>query len=146
MNGIELERCEKYKYLGVYFDDKLNWKVHIDHVTNKISKSCGALAKLRHCVDTSTVINVYHALVNSYVRYGIIAWGNASKAVMKPLQTMINKAIRIITFAPFGNLDLSPAYKQLKLLTLNNSYKFEVDKYTYKHNNPGWNVLRSYAE
>ena len=89
LNGTELEKCESYKYLGVYIDSKLNWKDHIDHITSKIAKSCGALAKIRHYVDTNTIVNIFHALVNSYARYGIIVWGNASKATLKPLQTMI---------------------------------------------------------
>ena len=72
-----MQSCDSYKYLGVYIDKKLDWKCHIEYITNKISKSCGALAKLRHYVDTSTLVNVYHAIVNSYVRYGIIVWGGA---------------------------------------------------------------------
>ena len=135
LNNIALERCNTYKYLGVFFDHKLDWKAHIEHISNKISRSCGALAKLRHCVDTKTLVNVYHALVNSYVRYGIIAWGSASNSALKPLQTLINKAIRIITFAPFGNIDLNPAYKQLNLLTIVKTYRLEIAKFTYKLKN-----------
>ena len=45
---------------------------------------------------------------------------------------MINKAVRIITFAPYGNLDLSPAYKQLKLLSVDKTYKLELGKLMYK--------------
>jgi len=47
LNGTELEECDNYKYLGVYFDKNLNWKKHIDYICEKISKSCGILAKLR---------------------------------------------------------------------------------------------------
>ena len=93
INDTALERCKSYKYLGVLFDHKLDWKAHIEHIVSKVSKSCGALAKLRHCVDTKTLVNVYHALINSYIRYGIIAWGSASKATLNPLQTLLNKAI-----------------------------------------------------
>ena len=48
---------------------------------------------------------------------------------------MINKAIRIITFAPFGNLDLSPAYRQLNLLSIDQTYQFEIAKFSYKSHN-----------
>ena len=65
-------------------------------------------------------------------------WGGACSNALKPLQTMINKAVRIISFAPFGNLDLTPAYKQLRLLSLEN--KLELGKFTYKLKN---NLLRS---
>ena len=73
INGTSLERCNDYKYLGVYLDKDLNWKKHIDYLSEKISKSCGILSKLRHILELDTLREVYHALVHSYVRYGIIA-------------------------------------------------------------------------
>ena len=75
---------------------------------------------------------MYHALVNSYIRYGIVVWGGASSSALKPLQTLLNKAIRIISFAPYGNLDLIPAYKELQLLTVEKTYALELAKLTYK--------------
>ena len=78
--------CDSYKYLGGHIDKNLDWKCHIEYITSKISKSCGALAKLRHCVNTDTLVNVYNAIVNSYIRYGIVVWGGASISTLKPLQ------------------------------------------------------------
>ena len=48
---------------------------------------------------------------------------------------MINKAIRIITFAPYGNIDLNSAYKQLKLLTIEKTHKLDLAKLMYKSKN-----------
>ena len=31
INKIPLEKCTKYKYLGIVFDEKLNWKGHVDY-------------------------------------------------------------------------------------------------------------------
>ena len=47
-NGTPLERCKSYKYLGIVVDEKLKWNSHIEYITPKISKACGALAKLRN--------------------------------------------------------------------------------------------------
>ena len=85
INGKELKHCESYKYLGVYFDKNLSWKPQIEHVCKKISKACGALAKTRHFVGEDTLVSIYYALINSYVRYGAVAWGNASTEVLQPL-------------------------------------------------------------
>ena len=87
INGTDLEECDNYKYLGVFFDKNLNWKKHIDHICEKVSKSCGILSKLRHCFELETLREVYHALVHSYVRYGIIAWGTAPKTSLKSLSS-----------------------------------------------------------
>ena len=93
------------------------------------------MAKLRHYVNTETLVNVYHAIVNSYIRYGIVVWGGANKSALKPLQTVVNKAVRIITFAPYGNLDLNPAYKQLKLLSVDQTHKLELAKLMFTNQN-----------
>ena len=58
INSSPLEECEHYKYLGVIIDKKLNWAKHVEQITQKISKVCGAMAKLRHCVNIEVLKNV----------------------------------------------------------------------------------------
>ena len=41
--------------------------------------TCSVLAKLRHCVPIQILIDVFNALIHSYLRYGIIIWGSTSK-------------------------------------------------------------------
>ena len=53
-----LKECDSYKYLGVIIDKNLTWNEQIQHVSQKISKACGYLSKLRHCVTTDTLILV----------------------------------------------------------------------------------------
>ena len=67
-------------------DKNLDWKSHVKYISTKISKACGALAKLRNCVNIDVLKNVYHALVHSYLRYGILVWGHAAPSVLKPKQ------------------------------------------------------------
>ena len=132
INGTDLEICDTYKYLGVYFDKDLNWKSHIQYIGKKISKACGAITKLRNCVNIETLREVYHALIHSYLRYGIITWGTASETVLKPLQTLVNRAIRIICFAPLGRIDIDPLFEILGFLNIEDVYALEVGKFIYK--------------
>ena len=131
----KLENCNSYKYLGVYFDKDLCWTPHIDYVNQKISKACGPLSKLRNCVDIDTLREVYHALMHSYLRYGIIAWGTAPSTNLKPLAAIVNRAIRIMCFAPFGKIDLEPLYKTLEILKIDQTYSLEVGKFVFKQKN-----------
>jgi len=128
INEIELERCNTYKYLGVYFDKDLNWNAHIDYICKKISKSCGSLARLRYCVEIDTLREVYHSLIHSYLRYGITVWGSASKTSLKKLQTIVNRALRIMSFAPFGQINLNPLYEILEILKVDDIYRLEIAK------------------
>ena len=106
INGKSLEECDYYKYLGVMIDKNLTWKPHVEYICKKISKACGSLANLRYCVNTSILREVYHSLIHSYLRYGVIVWGNASENTLQPLTYLVNRAARIMTFAPFGRIDL----------------------------------------
>ena len=101
LDGKTLERCSEYKYLGVYIDEKLNWKKHIQYLCDKLSKICGYFAKLRYCAGLKTIKMIYNALVFSHLKYCNIIWGNAIKTVLKPLVDLHNRIVKNITFAPF---------------------------------------------
>ena len=132
IDNASLESCVSYKYLGVIIDNKLNWGPHIEYIAPKIAKACGALARLRNCTSTDVLKNVFHALIHSYLRYGILIWGNASQSVLSPLQILLNKAVRIMVFAPCGNIDLTPAYDYLKILDVAKIFMLETGKFHYK--------------
>ena len=106
INGVSLEKCSSYKYLGLFIDDGLTWKEHVKHVCQKLSKVCGIISKIRHCVNLSTLKTIYYALGYSYIRYCNIVWGNATKNTLKPLVATQNRLIRIMAFAPFGRIDI----------------------------------------
>ena len=97
-------------YLGLIINDKLDWKSHVNYICKKVSKACGILSKLRHCINLDTLRTVYYALGYSYLRYGNIVWGNCSKTTIKPLAVIQNRIIKIMTFAPFGRIDVDPVY------------------------------------
>ncbi len=118
-----------------FIDRNLNWKSHIEYISAKIAKACGVLAKLRHCLTSKLLIEIYHALIHSYLRYGILTWGNASDSTLKPLQTLINRALRIMTFAPFGRIDLKPLYSDLHILDVKNTCFLETSKFMFKRKN-----------
>ena len=135
INGQPLEECDTYKYLGVIIDKDLTWKPHIEYICKKISMACGSISKIRHCVDIDTLIEVYHALVYSYLRYGAMVWGHAPESSLQPLITLLNRVIRVMTFAPFGIIDLDPIYKYLNILELPKIIDLETAKFTHKMRN-----------
>ena len=124
INSTPLIKCDHYKYLGVVIDKNLSWKHHVEYISTKVSKACGILSKLRHYLNSQVLIEIYNALIHSYIRYGIIAWGNASEATLKPLQILMNRALRIITFAPFGRVHIKPIYRDFKVLNVTNILYF----------------------
>ena len=78
---------------------------------------------------------MYHALVHSYLRYGIHIWGHAAQSILSPIQVLANRAIRIMTYAPFGNVDLKSVYQELKILEVPRICLLETGKFEFKSKN-----------
>ena len=75
INGHRLRPSNFVKYLGVYIDEHLNWRHHIDFVCNKLKRANGALSKLRHYVDKKTLLALYFSLFHSHLSYAAQVWG-----------------------------------------------------------------------
>ena len=58
-----LQRKRNVKYLGIYLDNNLTWKPHIEYLCTKLSAARYLLIKLRHYVDLKTLIAVYNNIV-----------------------------------------------------------------------------------
>ena len=116
-------------------DKNLNWKAHIDYISSKISKACGIISKLRYSVSTKLLVEIYNALIHSYLRYGIVIWGNTSEESLKPLNTLVNRAVKIMSFTYSDRTDLEPIFSDLKVLSLKNVFRLETAKYMYKLKN-----------
>ena len=59
------------KCLGVLIDSPLNWKNHIHEFSKKISRGIGILLKLRKCVSTQILLQVYYSIIYSFFIYGV---------------------------------------------------------------------------
>ena len=135
INGSKLERCKQYKYLGVFIDDKLTWKSHVQHICTKIGRTCGALAKLRYCLDMNSLKSVYYALVYSHIQYCNLIWGDATETILKPLHTLLNRIVRIMTFAPFQSSNPQQFYDEIEILNLKQIHILEKAKFMFKFKN-----------
>ena len=47
MNGIELEKVENFNFLGLYINEKLDWTLHLNLITGKLSRVLGILSSLK---------------------------------------------------------------------------------------------------
>ena len=47
------------KFLGIYLDENLTWKCHIEYVCNKVSKSIGIMYKSRNILSKRLMQQLY---------------------------------------------------------------------------------------
>ena len=113
----QLKQVKSIRYLGVHIDSYLTWKCHLQHITKKIKRSVDILAKIRHYVPISKLLQLYYTLIYPYLTYALTTWGNTYATTLKSLITLQKKAIRLISFPEF-RAHTSPLFAHLKILKL----------------------------
>ena len=64
----------------------------------KLNKTNGLLAKLRHQVSSSLLKTIYFALFDSHLHHAAQVWAQRSNNVVDVINRTQNKALRIISF------------------------------------------------
>jgi len=96
MERNEITRETVTKFLGVFIDEHLSWKPHIDKISKTVSKNIGILYKARVCLQKPYLKQLYYAFIHSYLNYCNIAWGSTYKSNLSYLFRRQKHSIRVI--------------------------------------------------
>ena len=66
-----LEQVDNTKFLGVYIDQHLDWKTHVNFIAAKISKSVGLLYKAKYYLPSKSLLTLYYALIYPHLTFFI---------------------------------------------------------------------------
>jgi hypothetical protein len=133
-DGNVLERTAHTKFLGVYFDEKLTWSYHLNHIANKISRGLGMMGRCRKILSNDTLVTLYFSLIYPYLYYCCIVWVGACATAIHKLEVLQNRAVRLITRSPFRS-SACPLFKQLHLLKIVDIRKLQIYLFMFKHKN-----------
>ena len=133
--GSKIDRVFETKFLGVVISSKLNWNAHIDIVANKISKTIGIIAKVRHLLPTSTTRTLYLCLVEPYISYCNIVWAQSKPTIqLDKILRVQKKYCRLIAFADY-RAHSEPLFKQLSILSVYKMHIYQLSLFMYKQIN-----------
>ena len=90
-------------------DEHLNWKSHVENISNKCSKTIGVLNKIKYFLPLTVKLILYNSLILPHLNYGIMIWGYKCDRINK-LQK-----IRIVSLSKY-NAHTEPIFKRLQLL------------------------------
>ncbi len=138
MNNTEIERVPLFDFLGLTLNENLNWKSHIDKISNKISRSIGILNRQKHFIPLQSRLHIYSSLILSYINFGILSWGYQCDRIIK----LQKPAVRIVSLSKY-NAHTEPILKNLNLLKVKDILKLQELKFFYKYKN---NMLPSYLQ
>lgn len=131
INREKLKKVEYTKFLGVFIDDKLSWKQHINIIKTKVAKSIGILCKARKTLNVATLITLYNSFIYPYFTYGIEVWGSAGNSFLDSISKLQKRCIRIITSSGY-RAHSEPLFKRLNILPLSKMYSYCIVKLMYK--------------
>ena len=134
IDGTIIKHDVVTKFLGVYIDENVTWKHHIDYVSNKVSKNIGILYKARELLDQISLRQLYFAFVHSYLNYTNIAWASTHKSKLEQLFRHLKYVARVINFKD-RYTHANPLLKELKALCIYKLNLFNILCLMYKCKN-----------
>ena len=87
---------DNYTYLGLTVDGTLSWNKHVDMLCNKLKSRLGVY-RLSQILPRHCLVNIYFALIQSVIDYGLTLWGHTSNSNINKVQKFQNRAARICT-------------------------------------------------
>lgn len=121
LKNCDFNNPSSIKFLGIYLDPKLCWEQHTDQLSIKLSKNIYLLRNLYQSVNKSVLITAYYSLFQSYMGYGLLAWGHSPHA--KQIFKLQRRAVRIISGLAYRDV-VRPKFVELRILTLTSLYIF----------------------
>ena len=108
INNIKVKQVSEIKFLGVIIDCKLNWKLQLNYVSSKLSRTIAILHKVKNKLNMKSLILLYNALFLSHLNYCSNIWGNTFKSSLKNIFILQKRAIKCIcnTHSMYTNLNL----------------------------------------
>ncbi len=100
--GQVIEQVKVIRLLGMWFDEKLTWKQHIEKVRDK----CKKINNLLRCLSgrdwgatRASLFNIYQAMMRAALDYGCIGYVSAAASHLKKLDVQQAQGLRICSGA-----------------------------------------------
>ena len=131
IEGHPIDEVSYTKFLGVYIDNKLNWKKHISIITGKVARAIGVIVRAKRLLNQNSLKTLYFSFIYPFLTYCNHVWGNACMTTLNSLVLLQKRIIRIITGSKrFAHTD--PLFKELGLLKLVDINKFLIGKFMFR--------------
>ena len=127
-----LSRVNQLKFLGTIIDDKLTWRPHIDYISKKLSKAIAIMYRIKPYVTQETLCGLYYSLVDPYLTYCNVIWGNTFKTHLKPIISLQRKAVRCLNFRKHNDFSTDALMLELKLIKLSDLNKYLTCQFMHK--------------
>ena len=120
-----LGQVDNVKFLGVYIDQHLTWKTHVNFFAAKISKSVGLLYKAKCYLPSKSRLTLYYGLIYPYITYRDLIWASTYVTNMQRIYLLQKRAVRVISKADY-KASSKPLFANLKILNVFSIYSLQA--------------------
>jgi len=131
VNGTPIEQVQFTDFLGITFDDHLNWKEHARRITKKLARKIGIINHLKKSLPVRILPSLYSAFVLPQLQYCNMVWGRNFQVNIDPIIILQKKIIRIISKADYL-ATTGPLFKSLKFLKFHDINRLQLGEFMYK--------------
>ena len=108
----------------MHLDENFSWKFHINEVNKKVSRALFSIKQVKKILPLHSLRTLYNALIQPHLTYGIIAWGNADRNLIRKTSQIQKRALRVIHNAPY-NSHTDPKFKKSGILKLYDIFEYQ---------------------
>ncbi|XP_038138555.1 uncharacterized protein LOC119781965 [Cyprinodon tularosa] len=137
------------RYLGVWFDEKLSFKIHMQKIIDKCKKGINILKCLSGNdwgATSSSLKRIYDVLIRSVLDYGCIVYKSAANSLLLDLDRIQAKALRICSGAfrtsPVPALQVITGEMPLDLRRMKLSINYWLNLQGHEENHPTKQIFR----
>ena len=125
IDNNQIEQVKTVKFLGVFIDEDMKWKSHVNNILSNVSKSIGVMSKLRDLLQDHILLLLYNTLVLPHLNYCIVLWGCCNKTLLERLHKLQKRAVRLITKSSYF-AHSKPLFVKLKVLPIFQLYEYNL--------------------
>ena len=96
LNELEIKSTQEEKDLGVTFDPKLTFDVHIQQCINKANRLIGIIRRAFDYLDRDSFLLIYKSLVRPHLEYPNVIWSPHLKRQSLAVERVQRRATKII--------------------------------------------------
>jgi hypothetical protein len=116
------------KFLGIYLDNKLNFKFHFKYLRSKLSRTAGLLRKMSYIVPKDIIKKLYLSLIMPNISYAIQVWGSTSKTDITAIKNIMCKCNKLFNDLPIVSNKIMSFDQLYSYFILCSFYKLVINK------------------
>ena len=130
---------ETSKFIGMYIDENLTWKMHMIQTNKRVSRALFSIKPVTNTLPLESLRTLpsSYMLRHPHLLYGIIAWESADKSIIRQTHLSQIRAIRVLTNSAC-NSHTDTKVRERGILKLN--YLFEYQYILFMCNRISFNT------